>query len=228
MGEEMQQNNNTKHVLYADVGSCYSHGWRQMWKYFLELLLIAIISLIISIGTSGFSIIEELGGLAVYFMTIYSIAFVVFLQWPIEYGIAYASLRASRGEKLEVKNMFEVFKNYLNAVLANILVALIVGIGIVFLIIPGIIFACKLAFVPYLIVDKKMEAVEAIKTSWRMTSGHALTIFLIGFLAIFIALAGLICLIVGIIVAIIWIRLAFASIYYVVSMSKDGENTIQV
>jgi hypothetical protein len=51
--------------------------------------------------------------------------------------------------------MFAAFNNYLNAVLAYLLVTVIIIIGFVLLIIPGIIFACKLAFVPYLIVDQK-------------------------------------------------------------------------
>jgi hypothetical protein len=65
-----------------------------------------------------------------------------------------------------------------------------------------------------------MEAIKAVKESWRMTDGHALNVFLIGLLAIFIALAGLICLIVGIIPAVIWIELAFASLYHAVSTQK--------
>ena len=87
------------------------------------------------------------------------------------------------------------------------------------MIIPGIIFACKLAFTPYLVVDRKMEVIEAVKESWRMTDGHAWTVFLIGLLAIPICIAGLICFGVGIIVSLMWIRLTFASLYHAVSVS---------
>ena len=34
------------------VGSAYGNGWRQLWKYFLELFLIGIISFVISIPAS--------------------------------------------------------------------------------------------------------------------------------------------------------------------------------
>jgi len=54
-----------------------------------------------------------------------------------------------------------------------------------------------------------------------MTEGHALKIFLMGLLAIPISIAGLICLFVGVIPAVIWIRCAFASMYYAVC--KQGE-----
>ena len=31
------------------VFACYGHGWRQMWKYILELLLITIVSVLLSL-----------------------------------------------------------------------------------------------------------------------------------------------------------------------------------
>ena len=117
--------------------------------------------------------------------------------------------------------MFEVFQNYWNAVLANLLVAVIIGIGFIFCIVPGIIFACRLAFTPYLVVERKMEVIKAVRGSWRMTKGHSWQVFLIGLFAIPISIAGLLCCGVGIIAAIIWIGLAFASLYHAVSMSRE-------
>jgi uncharacterized membrane protein len=217
----MTQNNEKttepRPIVYADVGSAYGHAWRQMWKYILELLLIIVLAILFSIPAAGLSLLEEVDGAGAFFVGIFSLAYTVLVLWPIEYGVAYAALKVARGDRLEVKDMFDVFQNYGNAILANILTALIVGIGILLLIIPGIFFACKLAFVPYLIVDRKMEAIEAVKGSWRMTDGHALTVFLIGLLAIFIAIAGLLVFLVGVIAAAIWIEVAFASLYYAVT-----------
>jgi uncharacterized membrane protein len=215
--------------------SSYGHAWTQMWRYFLELLLVSVVSFLISIPSLGLSS-DELGKFAAehfslnlmivsfegawgYF--IFAFAYVLFLEWPIEYGVAYAFLLAARNERLEVKRMFEVFKNYGNAVLANILEGVIIILGLIFLIVPGIIFGCKLAFVPYLIVERKMDAVAAIKESWRMTRGHAWKVFGIGFVAIFIALLGLLFFGIGIILSIIWIRLASATLYYSVSASMS-------
>ena len=106
--------------------------------------------------------------------------------------------------------------------LANILVAVIIIMGIIVLLIPGIIFACKLAFVPYLVMDRKLDPGEAIKESWRMTKGHAWTIFFMGVLAFFIIIAGLVCCIVGVVPAAMWVSSAFASLYYVVSREEQG------
>ena len=100
----------------------------------------------------------------------------------------------------------------------------IIGIGIVFLIVPGIILACRLAFVPFLVVDKKLDAVKAVEESWRMTRGHGWTIFLMAIMVIPIAIAGFAALGIGIIFSIIWINLAFASIYAIVQAKKEKAN----
>jgi hypothetical protein len=55
-----------------------------------------------------------------------------------------------------------------------------------------------------------------------MTGGHAWKVFLIGLLAIPICIAGLICFGVGIIVSIMWVTLAFASLYYAVSKLSEA------
>jgi len=149
----------------------------------------------------------------------------ILVSGPVDYGVAFAYLKAARGDKLEIKDMFEAFKNYWNVVLASLLTFVIIIIGLVLLIVPGIIFACKLAFTPYLVVDRKMEVIEAIKESWRMTGGHAWKVFLIGLLAIPIFIAGLICFGVGVIISIMWITIAFASLYHAVSSS--GKATVQ-
>ncbi len=211
----------------------YGHAWKQMWIFFLELLLVSVVAFLVSIPSLGLSV-KEVGDFVgehfslSFFLVrfegpfgylLFALAYVILIEWPIEYGVAYVFLLAARGEPVKVKRMVAVFKNYGNAVLANILEATIIIIGLVFLIVPGIVFGCKLAFVPYLIVEQNMDAVAAIRESWRMTRGHAWKVFWIGVLAIFIALLGLVAFGIGIIVSIIWIRLASATLYASVSPS---------
>ncbi|MFC2044391.1 DUF975 family protein [Chloroflexota bacterium] len=204
------------------VGSSYRKGWRQLWKYFLELFLIFIIAAIISSpssllsqGSNGISTSDAI-------LSVIMLAYGLLIIGPVEYGASFVYLKAARGDKPEIKDMFEAFRNYWNAVLANILVGAIVIIGFIILVIPGIIFACKLVFTPYLVVDRKMEVTEAVKESWRMTNGHAWTVFLIGLLAIPIGIAGLIAFGVGIIVSIMWVSLALASLYHAISLSGES------
>ena len=219
MAESGEQTPQNSVKLAPGVGSSYSNGWRQMWRYFLELFLIGIIALVISLP-SGLGRFDAEGGAAI--LGILAIAYGILIVNPVEFGVAFAYLKAARGDKLEIKDMFEAFRNYWNAVLANLLVSIIVGVGLVLLIVPGIIFACKLAFTPYLVVDRKMGVIEAVKESWRMTGGHAWKVFLIGLLAIPICIAGLICFGVGVIISIMWITLAFASLYHAVAIAGEA------
>jgi len=192
-----------------------------MWKYFLELFAIGIIGAVIGLpsGMGGWA--ENIVAAATI-LGFVGFVYSILVVGPVDYGVSFAHLKAARGDKLEIKDMFEAFRNYWNAVLASFLVGAIVVIGLILLIVPGIIFACKFAFTPYLVVDRKMEAAEAARESWRMTNGHAWTVFLIGLLAIPIGIAGLICFGVGIIVSIMWTRLAFASLYYAVSLPSEA------
>ena len=199
------------------VGSSYGNGWRQLWKYFLEILLISIIAGVLSLpsGMGGWA-----QGGAGAFLGIVAVAYGILVVGPIEFGLSYSYLRAARGDKLEIKDVFAAFQNYWNAVLASLLVGVIIVVGLILIIIPGIFFACKLAFTPYLVVDRKMEVIEAVKTSWHMTRGHGWKVFLIGLLGIPIFIAGCICFGVGVIISIMWITMALASLYHAVSTSS--------
>ena len=219
MGEGDESAMNSSVTRAPGVGSSYSNGWRQLKKYFLELLLITVIGIVIGVPLGLFNVDADAVGAGAAVLGIFGLAYSLLLVQPVDYGVSFANLRAARGDKLEIKDMFEAFKNYVNAVLANLLAGAIIIIGLVLLIVPGIVFACKLAFVPYLVIDRKMEAIEAVKESWRMTGGHAWKVFFMGVLAVLLAIAGLICFGIGIIFAIMWIRLAFASLYHAVATS---------
>ena len=228
MSEENKDAVHSSAAWVPGVGSSYSNGWQQLKKYFLELLLITVVGIVIGVPLGLFRVGAETAGVGAAVLGIFGLAYSLLLVQPVDYGVSYANLRAARGDKLEIKDMFEAFKNYVNVVLANLLAGAIIIIGLVLLIVPGIIFACKLAFVPYLVVDRKMEAIEAVKESWRMTGGHAWKVFFIGVLAVLLAIAGLICFGVGIIFAIMWIRLAFASLYYAVATSGGAPEQMKV
>lgn len=217
------------------VSASYNHGWKQLWKHFWMLLLIGIIFFAISAVASLFS--QGLGGLSglsgfgigfgatmglAAISGIFAIAYSIFLTNPLSYSVSYTFLRAVRDDEVEVKDMFEAFRCYWDAVAASLLVGLIVFVGIIFLIVPGIIFGCKLAFVPFLVIDRKMGTIDAIKESWRMTGGYAWKVFLIGLLGLPIIIAGYICLIIGVIPATMWISAAYASLYYAVSSSQQA------
>ena len=203
-----------------EVGACYSHAWRQMLKAFFELLLITIIAVLLALPLAGLQAADSEGfAPLLYLVFMFSLTYLILLFRPLQYGMAYASLKAARGETVAVADMFAFIPHYPNAVLAHLLVGFLTGVGVMFCIVPGILVACKLAFVPFLVIDRGMGAIAAIKESWRLTEGHLLNIFLIGVLALPIAIGGLLLCGFGVIVSSMWIRVAFASYYHAVSGS---------
>lgn len=214
--------NNEQHDFQTTAGGSYSVGWKVLWIYFVELLIIGIVYMLLSGPVGVFQWQVDNFAWFLVPMAMFGITYGVFVAGPIGYGTNWVYLKAIRGERIEIRDMFVVFqKNYWNAVIANIVVGVIVGLGMVMLLVPGIIFACRLAFVPFLVVDREMDVMDALRVSWDMTRGHGWQIFFMGLLAIPVAIGGLLCLGVGIIISVMWITAAFAAMYHAVE-KKDG------
>lgn len=201
----------------ATVSGVFGHSWDTLKKNLPELLLVVFVQILLSIPMGFASIFFDMQIFGTFTMNLFNFLYGFLVMMPVGYGASWVYLKAVRGEPFQVQDIFFAYQSFGNILLANILVGLIFVAGIIMLVVPGIIFACRLAFVPYLVVDEKMEAAEAVKTSWNMTRGHAGTIFLMGVVSFFVALGGLIFFIIGIFPAAIWISLSFAAIYMVVS-----------
>jgi hypothetical protein len=226
--------------LFPTFGDSYGTGWDVMMDNFLRLFLLVIILGIIAapMQSSNFHFSPHdfnfrhfepedifrfgtFGILAAFYGMLWLLY--GFLVAPVfRYGGKLMFLQGVRQEKPDFESLIKGFReNYLTIILANLLVTALVALGIILIIVPGIIIACRLAFVPYIVMDKKLDPIEAVEESWRMTRGHGWTIFFMGFVSIFIFLAGLILLIVGILPASMWIGGAFASIYQSVLLEKE-------
>ncbi len=208
----MENENTTgQQPLFPEVGSVLRYGWDIMKSTFLPLLLLVIVSaLIYFLGSAVFRN-------TVFGLTFFGGLFGIFVGGPIDYGVKGLFLKAVRHETFELRDLFSVFgPHYLEIVLASFLTSIIVVIGFFLLIIPGIVFACRLAFVPYLVMDKDYKAMDAIHESWEQTRGFAGKIFVLGLVSFFIGLAGFIAFGVGILPAIIWIFASFAAFYHAV------------
>ena len=200
------------------VADCYRQGWQQLKKHFKILLGITIILLVCSSLMGARQDSDPGGG------TLFTWAYQVLVFGPLSYGGYFVFLRAARDDRPEFADLFQGFRDYWNVVLVNLLLWTIIGIGFLLLIIPGVILACRLVLTPYLVLDRKMRALDAIGQSWRQTRGHAWTAFFIGLLAVPIVFAGLLLLGVGVVVSIMWISLAFASLYLAIQGASGRDH----
>ncbi len=208
--------NPVQNNLKPSFGRSFSKGLEILGDNFLSLLLVIIVVGVIQAPTQIVRITVELAGfnLFVAIFGLFALAY-SFLVIPVfDFGSDLIFVHAARKQKIDFKYLVSGFsENYIQIILANLLTFALVMIGIIMLIIPGIIIGCRLAFVPYLVMDKKMEPITAIEESWRLTKGYGWTIFAMAIVSFFIILFGLLMLIVGIFPAIMWISGAFATLY---------------
>ncbi len=123
-------------------------------------------------------------------------------------GLTRVSLDITSGEPTSIGTLFSQGHKLLKAIGALILVYLIVALGLLLLIVPGIYLMARLAYIHYAIVDLNLGVIDSIKYSFKLTEKNALNnlgLFLMSFL---ILLLGVIALVIGLIFAIPVITLA--------------------
>lgn len=128
----------------------------------------------------------------------------IFLAIPLQMGATHANLAVASGEKAQFSSLGYAFgRRYFQSIGVSLLVALIVIVGFIFLIIPGIFLSIKLSQTSFRFVEDNLGVIDAIKASWEDTKGHWWPIFGMGFLTIGLFILGAIALGVGIFVAMV-------------------------
>ncbi len=155
-------------------------------------------------------------------VAIFGLAYSIFVLPVISFGSSLIYLNAIRGIRPDFRILLLRFREkYFNVILANLLVGATVIVGFIFLIVPGVILACRLVFVPYLVMDKKLDPIAAMEESIRMTRGRGWTILLMILFSLFILAVSFVLLIVGVIFGILWIESSFASMYQAVLLEEE-------
>ena len=242
------------YTLVPTFGNSFGTGFRVMSDNFLRLLLVTLVLVILTapFSGSGFRFDPEdlphgafdwgklfgnnlqslfavgaLGMLGI-FVGLIALAYTFLAAPVISYGGDFIFVEAVRGKKPDFELLIKGFwTNYFYIILANLLVTALVVLGFFMLIVPGIIIACRLVFVSYIVMDKKLDPIEAVELSWKLTRGHGWRIFAMGITSFFIFIFGMLMLIVGILPAIMWISSSFATLYQSVLIQKEKPAEIQ-
>jgi hypothetical protein len=234
-----------EYKLVPGFGNSFGTGWKVMLDNFLRLFLVIIILSIITAPLKMFNFhfdlsdlhrgpwnwgedwgrnLFRLGTLGIFaaFFGLLAMLYAFLVAPVFKYGGNMIFVQAVRKVKPDFEYLIKGFmENYLHIILANLLVFALVVLGFFALIVPGIIIACRLAFVSYIIMDKKLDPIEAVELSWKLTRGHGWQIFFMGFVSFFIVIFGLCMVIVGIFPALIWISSSFATLYESVLREKE-------
>ena len=146
------------------------------------------------------------------------------LGGALSFGMSRTMVLIYRGHTPQVENYFDGFKHYLPTLIAFLLVSVIVLVGIVLLVIPGIVAAIGLSQTFYVLQDQpELGAEGAIRESWRLTwtNGNMLKVFLMGFVIFFVTLGGLLALGVGLLFAIPLVSVMAGGLYEELRLADD-------
>jgi uncharacterized membrane protein len=126
---------------------------------------VAIISIVLQVASSLVSIYLQLGAVQIY-------------------------VRLARGLEANIGMVTAGGPYFAAGLLGSFLVGAGTMLGMLLLVIPGIIFAIGAQFMLYALVDQDLDAVAAIKESWRLTDGSKAMVFgvnlvlVLGFVAV--------------------------------------------
>lgn len=136
------------------------------------------------------------------------------LAGPLAVGVAYFSFAVIRGETPHFFQLFEGFNVFGKSFLANLCYSLLVIVGFVLLIIPGIIVGLALSMTFIVMADRpELSFSECLNESWNLTSGYRFKLLGLNLRFIPWYLLGILCLGVGMLLVIPWYYISLARFY---------------
>ena len=175
-------------------------------------LIVTIITIMVSL-IGGYLINEDWGG------NIFSL----FIVPPMGVGMALFFLNLYDGNKLEIRTIFNPFKEvWLNSVLAYFMMIVIIFIGSILFIIPGIIASLMFSQAFYIIAeDNKIDPYNALVKSKKMMEGNKWKLFKIILRILLLAIVCILTLGIGFIWLAPYQNAVYAKFYNVVKEGKD-------
>ena len=115
--------------------------------------------------------------------------------------------------KTKISDRLKDYMIVLKLLAANFLSAIVIFLGFLALIVPGIVFAVRLQFVSFLIIEKGIGPIEAVKASWKLTKNNFYSLLGLGIVSLLLNVFGFFLLVVGLLVTVPLTSLAQAYVY---------------
>ena len=188
------------------ISEALHFGWdtfkKDPWFYVGVTFTLSIFSFIVQALTSN--------GHGLFWV----VGFLISLAASTVVTIAYAqlALSATNGPHAGWNDLWAP-KYFLDMFGSTILQSVIILVGFVLLILPGILAMLFLCFTQLAVVDKGLKPVGALKESFRLSKPHIFQLFLFMVTLVLINIVGLLCIVVGLLVSIPVSLLAVAHVY---------------
>lgn len=122
-------------------------------------------------------LIEDLGPYVVATLVYSAIVFVtcglgVLVSGPLFGGLAVMSLMALRGERPTFDDVFAGFRFFGPLFLLSLVAFAGIFVGLLFCFLPGVYLAIAWVFAPFLVIDRRMDFLDAMALSMRTVNAH--------------------------------------------------------
>jgi len=183
-------------------------GWettKNNLGFFISLLVVIIL------WQTAISVVENFVAKTNFFSKIVLYLIYFSASVLINIGLIKIALRFCDKEKGKISDLFSQYHLFFNYLFAWLIYSLIVFIGILLFIVPGIIWSIQFLFYPYFVVDKGLGPIQALKRSSILTKGIKWDLFVFSLMLLGINLLGALFLLVGLFVTlpVSWVALAF-------------------
>lgn len=149
----------------------------KLWDIWKGILIALAVVLVLSLGLA---IIQTIFGEKSTITAVISIV-VEIISIPISIGLLAYTMKFVRKEELDNNLIFDFFGDVVKIAATIILMGLIVALGCVCFIVPGIYLAFSYMLVPYLLAERKdLTMTETLRLSRKMMNGHKLDYFILG------------------------------------------------
>jgi hypothetical protein len=206
------------------IGDALSFGWEKFKKHFFFLWMILAVTWLISImfrvlqgGVGKETVLGGLIGLASIVVAI-----------VVDLGLIRMYLDLADGVEGKLEKLFSQYRLFWNYLGAAILYGLMVVLGLILFIVPGIYLGLKYQFFSYLIVDKNLGVIEALKKSAAMTAGMKWKLFGFCLTILGLNLLGAIALGLGLLVTVPMSTMAYVYVYQTLLKRSDAGEQIAV
>lgn len=209
------------------ISEAISFGWETFKKQPLFWIIVTIIEIVIGSlgsftdrgGSSSDSAenmrrVAEVDPALALLLGVLGFVFMI-VSMGVQLGATRLELDAVEGNPLDYKTLFSQFDvmKLVKFFVASVLYGLLVGLGLLLLIVPGIYFALKYQFYPYFIVSKNAGIMESGKLSAEITKGVKIQILGFWLMSLVIVIAGALALGVGLLVAIPVVSIGYAYVF---------------
>jgi uncharacterized membrane protein len=144
------------------------------------------------------------------------------LTGPMMVGYMKMIKIEDEGGKPEIADVFKGFDDFVPALLAVLVGSIIVAIGYMLCILPGMLLMAIVPTAAYLVANGEKDGIQALKRAWESVKGNLLGAFFCMLILGIIGNLGMILCFIGIIVT---LPIAFIGSYHMAKQLTDGGNS---